>query len=340
MSPRWKAMDVCEKHAKTRSSDAKNNTVVEKAQLRKLLTDPATEILTEAMLSTIDMRTGKFITRLLDAWDTIPERILLGDTEGNIHSQPKKPEHTFQLTIKNAKGENVVSRRVINHPHLTKSELREQSGASSSFIVDACFRRFYGNPESSPAIGHPDDNSSTWLEVANDIEKYIDRYELRGPDFFFAFIDWSSAGIDLAGLRAGLEYVGKGYLVPVCPESSRGSHIRTADNFLPLQWWREFRRFAGLEADLSLALSNLFSILYPDSNWLFDHAHDSDADVDMLHMVLDFTLRIWRALRDSGKIDRAAIGEAKDTVQEISNDVETERDQDDLEAYVDTTEEE
>jgi hypothetical protein len=89
-----------------------------------------------------------------------------------------------------------------------------------------------------------------------------------------------------------------------------------------------------------LALSNLFSILYPDSNWLFDHAHDSDADVDMLHMVLDFTLRIWRALRDSGKIDRAAIGEAKDTVQEISNDVETERDQDDLEAYVDSTEEE
>ena len=57
------------------------------------------------MLSTIDMRTGKFITRLLDAWDTIPERILLGDTEGNIHSQPKKPEHTFQLTIKNAKPE-------------------------------------------------------------------------------------------------------------------------------------------------------------------------------------------------------------------------------------------
>jgi hypothetical protein len=345
---RWNSLDVCEEHARMRSGDVRKNTAAEKARLRTLLIDHNTEILTKAVLSTVNLKTGKIISGFSEIWDTFPERILECDTEGNIHSRLKKPELTFQLTIKNAKGEDVVSRRVINHEHLTKYELHEQCGASSSYIVDASFRKYYGKPNSEPATGHPCTKSSTWLEVAEDIEAYIERYRIQGPSFFLAFVDWSNSGIDLAALRAGLESVEKGHLVPKCPvfgktRVARGeleTESEEGKNFNPIQWWRTFRRFAGLDGELSLSLSNLFSILFPDHKWLFDHAHDSDADVDMLHMVLEFTIHVWRARRELGQVDPAIIGEADDIEQEIRDFAEIERDQDDLEAYVDELEEE
>ncbi|RYN45599.1 hypothetical protein AA0114_g8934 [Alternaria tenuissima] len=310
--------------------------------MKPILPRSGSQAMKRAILRMRGSQSGSAISNLLRIWRYEPERLLICDTEGNIHQSPRTSAATFQITIRNGKGDEVVPRAIVNHG-ITKAEIFELSGASGHFAVRGCFAKFYGLPNMEIATGADGVHSATWRDIAETIKRYIKKHKLEGPTPFLGFIDWSSAYVDYHALKAGLDTVLEGSLLPPYPVSGD-----VGNNFNPLSWWRMLRRLLKLEKEpkLQLTLANLFSILEPDELWLEAHAHDSDADVQMLIRVLQYTLDIWELVEEGGdRIEQqVALGYDLEPGCAIEDDiyssVEVEREGDDLEPYLDDVEEE
>jgi hypothetical protein len=331
--------EVCKEHAEKRDLALRKNSANEKHSIRPTLSRSGSPAMKKVLLKMRGLRSGSAISKLLRIWREEPERLLICDTEGNIHQSPRTSTATFQITIRNGKGEIVVPRTTVNHG-ITKAELFERSGASGHFVVRGCFAKFYGSPTTEVATGGTGVHSATWKEIAGTIKQYIGKHELDKSSPFVGFVDWSSSNVDYCSLKAGLDSVQEGSLLPPCPAA--GS-VHT--NLNPLQWWRMLRKLLKLDKEpkLQLTLVNLFSILEPDELWLEAHAHDSDADVQMLHKILQYTLDIWLLIEgyEGPIVDQMAVPGC-DTIsadaiekEETNNLAEVEREDCDMAGYDD-----
>ncbi|KAI4606706.1 hypothetical protein J4E80_010018 [Alternaria sp. BMP 0032] len=226
------------------------------------------------------------VTKYMSILRDCPERVLEADIEGNVGASIKTPFHTFQVTISNGKGEVVVPQTVIDHGEITKEQLLHLSKANSHVRVRGSFEKYYEEPSQERATGRVGVRSSTWSEIAVQLEVYRVKRGLPKQDPFLAFVDWSVNHVDFDAIKAGLASVKPEHLAadmikaqlgplekrtPVNTTAMIEAGLRLTEeglpsfkpeqllpadpvrgpegapvDFNPLLWWRVFKRTMGL----------------------------------------------------------------------------------------------